>query len=92
MSMLALSWFHVVHGPTVFRGLGIRAPRLEYREERRRHVVNMVVQGVRGRLRGQGIRGEKQGFLATLGMTEVLVALGMTKSLCARNDKLAYDI
>ncbi len=50
VSMLALSWFHVVHGPTVLRGLGVDAASPAYREERRRHVVNLVVQGVRGRL------------------------------------------
>jgi AcrR family transcriptional regulator len=50
VSMLALSWFHVVHGPTVLRGLGVDASSPAYREERRRHVVNLVVQGVRGKL------------------------------------------
>lgn len=50
VSMLALSWFHVVHGPTVLRGLGVDPNSPAYREERRRHVVNLVVQGVRGRL------------------------------------------
>ncbi|MFN8654473.1 MAG: TetR/AcrR family transcriptional regulator [Gemmatimonadales bacterium] len=60
VSMLALSWFHVVHGPTVFRGLGIDPATPEYREERRRHVVNLVVQGVRGRLRGQESAGKSR--------------------------------
>lgn len=50
VSMLALSWFHVVHGPTVLRGLGVDAASEEYRQERRQHVVNLVVQGVRGKL------------------------------------------
>jgi len=50
VSMLALSWFHLIHGPTVLRGLGVDADSPKYREERRRHVVNLVVQGVRGRL------------------------------------------
>lgn len=50
VSMLALSWFHVVHGPTVLRALGVDAASPEYREERRRHVVNLVTQGLRGRL------------------------------------------
>ena len=53
VSMLALSWFHVVHGPTVLRGLGVDARSAQYRDERRRHVVNLVVQGVRGRLAGK---------------------------------------
>lgn len=50
ISMLALSWFHVVHAPTVLRALGIDAGAPAFREERRRHVVNLVVQGIRGRL------------------------------------------
>jgi AcrR family transcriptional regulator len=50
ISMLALSWFHVVHGPTVLRGLGINAEDPAFLEERRRHVVTLVVQGLRGRL------------------------------------------
>jgi hypothetical protein len=53
VSMLALSWFHVVHAPTVLRGLGVDAGSPAYREDRRRHVVNLVVQGVRGRLAGE---------------------------------------
>ncbi len=52
ISMLALSWFHVVHAPTVLRALGVEAADPAFREERRRHVVNLVVQGVRGRLSG----------------------------------------
>ena len=50
VSMLALSWFHVVHAPTVLRALGVDATTEAYRQERRQHVVNLVVQGVRGRL------------------------------------------
>jgi TetR/AcrR family transcriptional regulator len=52
ISMLALSWFHVVHAPTVLRALGVDPADPAFREERRRHVVNLVVQGVRGRLSG----------------------------------------
>jgi TetR/AcrR family transcriptional regulator len=52
VSMLALSWFHVVHAPTVLRGLGINAATAAFREERRRHVVNLVVRGLRGQLGG----------------------------------------
>lgn len=53
ISMLALSWFHVVHGPTVLRALGIEAESAEFREARRRHVVGLVVQGLRGRIGGR---------------------------------------
>ncbi|MEO8138290.1 MAG: TetR/AcrR family transcriptional regulator [Gemmatimonadota bacterium] len=55
VSMLALSWFHVVHASTVLRALGVDAMDPAFREERRRHVVNLVVQGVRGRLGGAGV-------------------------------------
>lgn len=51
VSMLALSWFHVVHGPTVLRALGIDAADPAFRDQRRQHVVDLVVQGLRGRLR-----------------------------------------
>ena len=50
VSMLALSWFHVVHGPTVLKALGINASDPAFLEERRQHVVNLVVQGLRGQL------------------------------------------
>lgn len=59
VSMLALSWFHVIHGATVLRGLGVDGSSTAYREERRRHVVNLVVQGVRGRLAAGEVRSEK---------------------------------
>ena len=50
ISMLALSWFDVVHGPTVLRALGVDSADPAFLEERRRHVVNLVVQGLLGRL------------------------------------------
>jgi hypothetical protein len=50
ISMLALSWFHVVHGPTVLKGLGIDATDAGFRDARRQHVVQLVVGGIRGRL------------------------------------------
>ncbi len=52
ISMLALSWFHVVHAPTVLRALGIKAGDAGFLEERRRHVVSLVVQGLQGRVGG----------------------------------------
>lgn len=51
VSMLALSWFHLVHGPTVLKALGIDAADPAFREARRRHVVDLVVRGLHGRLR-----------------------------------------
>jgi AcrR family transcriptional regulator len=50
ISMIALSWFDVVHGPTVLRGLGLDSASPAFLEERRQHVVNLVVQGLLGRL------------------------------------------
>src|SRR5690606_11835662 len=52
LSMLALSWFHVFHAPTVLRALGVNAVDPAFLAERRRHVVNLVVQGLRGRVGG----------------------------------------
>jgi TetR/AcrR family transcriptional regulator len=54
ISMLALSWFHVVHGPTVLRALGIDAGDPTFKEARRQHVVELVVRGLRGHLRRDG--------------------------------------
>jgi TetR/AcrR family transcriptional regulator len=65
VSMLALSWFHVVHAPTVLRALGVDAGDPAFREERRRHVVNLVVQGVRGRLGTAGAPGGSGGPATT---------------------------
>jgi TetR/AcrR family transcriptional regulator len=50
ISMIALSWFDVVHGPTVIRGLGMDSTSAAFLEERRQHVVNLVVQGLLGRI------------------------------------------
>lgn len=51
VSMLALSWFHLVHGPTVLKALGMDAADPAFREARRRHVVDLVVRGLHGKLR-----------------------------------------
>ncbi|MDH5284717.1 MAG: hypothetical protein OEW80_12630, partial [Gemmatimonadota bacterium] len=50
ISMIALSWFDVVHGPTVLRGLGVDSTSPAFLEERRSHVVSLVVQGLIGRV------------------------------------------
>lgn len=54
VSMVALSWFHLVHGPTVIRALGMDASDPAFLEERRRHVVALVVRGLRGQFGGEG--------------------------------------
>jgi TetR/AcrR family transcriptional regulator len=64
VSMVALSWFHLVHGPTVIRALGMDASDPAFREERRRHVVDLVVRGLRGQLDGgsrakAGVNGDR---------------------------------
>lgn len=51
VSMIALSWFHLVHGPTVLKALGMDAADPDFREARRRHVVELVVRGLHGKLR-----------------------------------------
>lgn len=65
VSMLALSWFHVVHAPTVLRALGVDATVPAFFEERRRHVVNLVVRGVRGRLGSAGVPASGGGSAAS---------------------------
>jgi len=54
LSLIALSWFHVVHGPTVLRAFGVDPRDPAFQARRRRHVVNLVLQGVRGRLSEAG--------------------------------------
>jgi hypothetical protein len=51
VSMIALSWFHLVHGPTVLKALGMDAADPGFRDARRRHVVELVVRGLHGKLR-----------------------------------------
>lgn len=53
ISMIALSWFDVVHGPTVLRALGVDGQAPAFLDERRRHVVHLVVQGLLGRIPAQ---------------------------------------
>ena len=50
LSMIGLCWFPVVHGPTMLRALGADLSDPGFREERRRHVISLVVQGIAGRL------------------------------------------
>ncbi len=52
LSLIGLCWFPVVHGPTVLRALGVDLNDPAFREERRRHVIKLVLQGVRGELGG----------------------------------------
>jgi TetR/AcrR family transcriptional regulator len=64
ISMLALSWFHVIHGPTVLRALGLDAADPAFRDARRRHVVELVVQGLHGQLGGSPSLPEGERVLA----------------------------
>jgi AcrR family transcriptional regulator len=50
LSLIGLCWFPLVHGPTVLRGLGADMNDPVFREERRRHVVGLVLQGVQGQI------------------------------------------
>lgn len=52
VSIVALCWFPMVHGPTMLRALGLNPADPAFRDERRAHVIDLVVRGVRGRLGG----------------------------------------
>ncbi len=52
LSLIGLCWFPVVHGPTVLRALGVDLSDPAFRAERRRHVIKLVLQGVRAELGG----------------------------------------
>lgn len=53
LSLIGLCWFPVVHGPTVLRALGVQSDDPAFLVDRRQHVINLVVQGIRGRLGAQ---------------------------------------
>ncbi len=50
LSIIGLCWFPFVHADTVLRPLGVAAADPAFREARRRHVIELVVQGARRRL------------------------------------------
>ena len=50
LSIIALCWFPMVHSDTVLRALGLDPIDPKFLEERKRHVVELVLQGIKGRL------------------------------------------
>ena len=50
LSIIGLCWFPLIHSGTLIGALGIEASDPAFLEERKRHVIDLVVQGVRGRL------------------------------------------
>jgi TetR/AcrR family transcriptional regulator len=50
LSIIGLCWFPLVHSSTVLRALGLDPSDPGFLEERKRHVVDLVLQGIRSRL------------------------------------------
>ena len=50
LSIIGLCWFPAVHASTVMPALGFNAADTTYREQRKQHVVDLVLQGVQGRI------------------------------------------
>ena len=51
ISMIALCWFPMIHAETMAKSLGLDPNAPEFAEERKRHVVDLILHGVVGRLR-----------------------------------------
>jgi hypothetical protein len=52
LSIIALCWFPMVHAGTVVQALGVDPANPRFLEERRRHVVGLVLQGMERRVVG----------------------------------------
>ena len=50
LSIIGLCWFPAVHGSTVMPALGFHASDETFREQRKQHVIDLVMQGVQGRM------------------------------------------
>lgn len=51
LSIVALCWFPLVHGPTLLRSINLDPAAPGFAEERKRRVIDLVLHGVAGRLR-----------------------------------------
>ena len=49
LSIIGLCWFPLVHATTILPALGLDPVNPDFLQERRRHVVALVLQGIRGR-------------------------------------------
>jgi TetR/AcrR family transcriptional regulator len=56
LSIIGLCWFPLVHSATVIRALGIDPTDPSFLADRKRHVIDLVLQGVRGRFAVQNSR------------------------------------
>ena len=48
LSIISLCWFHLIHARTVAPAVGVRLENSEQLEQRKRHVVGLVLHGLRG--------------------------------------------
>jgi TetR/AcrR family transcriptional regulator len=51
LSIIALCWFPMIHARTVAAAVGVRLEDAEQLENRRRHVIDLVLHGIRGSVR-----------------------------------------
>jgi TetR/AcrR family transcriptional regulator len=59
LSIIGLCWFPLVHSGTLLGALGIDAATAEFREARKRHVIDLVLHGLQGRIAATGaLQGE----------------------------------
>jgi TetR/AcrR family transcriptional regulator len=50
LSIIGLCWFPAVHASTVMPALGFNAADATFREQRKQHVIDLVLRGVQGRI------------------------------------------
>jgi TetR/AcrR family transcriptional regulator len=61
LSVVGLCWFPLVHSGTLLGALGIDPSATDFREARKRHVIDLVLHGLQGRLAAQGaLQGESR--------------------------------
>ena len=48
LSIISLCWFHLIHGRTVAPAVGVRLEDADDLERRKRHVISLVLHGLRG--------------------------------------------
>ena len=48
LSIISLCWFHLIHGQTVAPAVGVRLDDADDLERRKRHVISLVLHGLRG--------------------------------------------
>jgi len=53
LSMVALCWFPLIHARTLLPTVGLDAESPRYAEERKRHVIDLILHGVSGRLHAE---------------------------------------